>query len=161
MPLGNFFGGAPSAIEWWARAYYAYHDNYLSFEIFIGKDEALTNALIILFPERFITVWYNDPQAPAHLALKQTRPDQSFLGQCGSEWFYYQFWLADQQEKYAMREQWLRKVHGWLLWGWWRDKTRCRETRLLTMREVLTRTFSTGWKPPGRRVKVPESLQWS
>jgi hypothetical protein len=155
---GNFFGGAPGAIEWLARAYYTYHDHYLSFELFIGKDEAITNALIFLFPERFVTVWYNDPEAPAHRALKQTRPDRSFLGQCGSEWFYYQFWLADLQEKHAMREQWQRKVHAWPFWGWWRDKTRCQDTRLLTMRDVLRRTFSDGWKPPSRRVNLPESL---
>ena len=68
-----------------------YLDHYLSSEFFVGKDQTLINALVLLFPERFITVWYNDPDTPAHLA----KGDGTFLGQCSNEWFYCQFWLSD------------------------------------------------------------------
>ncbi|KAF8959203.1 hypothetical protein BDZ97DRAFT_1667478 [Flammula alnicola] len=160
---GSFFGGSPTAIDWWARTFYTYHDSYLSFEIFIGKDQSLINALFLLFPSRFITVWYNDPDAPTHVALNRTNPEESFLGQCDSEWFYYQLWLADAQTQDAMREQWIQSAQKWRLWGWWnpRDTTRCQDTRVLSMTEVLKRRLGEGWNPPGRSVNVPQSIKWT
>ncbi|KAF8161545.1 hypothetical protein B0H34DRAFT_841064 [Crassisporium funariophilum] len=90
---GSFFGGTPKAIEWWARTYYTYHNHYLSLDVFVGKDHSLINALLLLFPSRFITVYPSDASAPAHLALAR-KPGQAPLGLCGAERFYYQFWLA-------------------------------------------------------------------
>ncbi|KAF8161543.1 hypothetical protein B0H34DRAFT_841050 [Crassisporium funariophilum] len=90
---GSFFGGTPKAIEWWARTYYTYHNHYLSLDVFVGNDHSLINALLLLFPSRFITVYPSDPSAPAHLALVR-KPGQAPLGLCGAERFYYQFWLA-------------------------------------------------------------------
>ncbi|KDR69864.1 hypothetical protein GALMADRAFT_77116 [Galerina marginata CBS 339.88] len=160
---GSFFGGTPAAIDWFARTFYAYHDHYLSLEIFIGKDISLINTLFFLFPEHFITVWHNDPDAPAHLALHRTDPEDSFLGQCGSAWHYYQFWLSDTSTKEAMRDLWIRNATRWRLWGWWRsvDKTRCQDTRVLGVVDVLKRQLGAGWRAPGRMVNVPDKLNWT
>ncbi|KAF4614672.1 hypothetical protein D9613_002550 [Agrocybe pediades] len=162
---GTFFGGTPKAIDWFARTFYAYHDHYLSLEEFLGKDESLINSLFLLFPERFITVWHNDPQAPAYLALKRTSPEDSFLGQCGSVWHYYQFWLAHPSAQTAMRNLWIRNAIKWRLWGWWRhvDRTPCQETRVLDMKDVLRRRLGAGWNAPQRvaGVRIPEKVTWS
>ena len=169
---GTFFGGPPKAIDWYTRTFYAYHDKYLSLGVFIGKDQATANAILVLFPDRFITVWYNDPKAPAHLQVQLNRDDpaptttttvqKSFLGQCNSERFYYQFWLADEETKEKMRDVWMQKQNRWKLWGWWRrkDRIRCQSTRALAMKEVLTRRFGDGWEPPQASVDVPLSLSW-
>ncbi|KAF8805188.1 hypothetical protein BYT27DRAFT_7192905 [Phlegmacium glaucopus] len=158
---GSFFGGPPKAINWYTRAFYAYHDKYLSLDIFIGKDQATANALLVLFPDRFITVWYNDPIAPAHLQLNRT-VQESFLGQCNSERVYYRFWLADEETQDKMRDMWLRKQDRWKWWGWWRpkDRMRCQSTRVLAMKEVLRRLFGTGWEPPHASIPVPATLNW-
>ncbi|KAF8160051.1 hypothetical protein B0H34DRAFT_427668 [Crassisporium funariophilum] len=63
---GSFFGGSPSAIAWWSRTFYAYHDHWLSQGMFVGKDQTIYNALFFLFSERMITVWVYDPDSPAH-----------------------------------------------------------------------------------------------
>jgi hypothetical protein len=155
---GSFFGGTFQAIDWFYRVYYAYHDHYLSLEIFIGKDQSLVNSLFFLFPERFFTVWPNDPEAPAHIALNRTSPEQSSLGQCGSLWYYYQFWLADSTTQDAMRNLWIEDAKRWHWWGWWRavDATRCQETRLLALTDVLKRRLGAGWHPPGHSINVKE-----
>ena len=104
------------------------------------------NALFLLFPDRFITVWMNDPIAPAHAGLLPIL-DEGYLGSCGSEWYYYQFWLADERTRAEMRELWL----GWLRWKewtWWRERQRCRVTRVLGMKGALERRFGFGWTPP-------------
>ncbi|KAF8190900.1 hypothetical protein BJ912DRAFT_1100183 [Pholiota molesta] len=117
----SFFGGPPAAVDWWARAFYAYHDHFLALELFVGKDQALANTLALLFAPRLLTVWANDPRAPAHVALLSSSPGrtpaQSFLGQCGAEWFYYQFLMASEAERERMRERWVAEAGGW--WGWW------------------------------------------
>ena len=161
MIAESFFGGPPKAIDWYARTFYAYHNKYLSLDIFIGKDQATANALLVLFPERFITVWYNDPKAPAHLHLNRT-PQQSFLGQCNSERVYYQFWLTDEETQDKMRDIWIRKQNRWRLWGWWRpkDRMRCQSTTALAMKQVLRRRFGAGWEPPRASIAVPMTLSW-
>ncbi|KAJ7707135.1 hypothetical protein B0H16DRAFT_1266329, partial [Mycena metata] len=112
---GSFFGGTPSAIAWWHHTFYAYHDHHLKLGIFIGKDQTLINALFLLFPSRIITVWLGDPQAPEYIeTLRLT--DKGALGNCGPEWFYYQFWLAQLSEQRAMHRIWQAR---WS-WCWWR-----------------------------------------
>ena len=171
-PFGKetFFGGPPKAIDWYTRTFYAYHDKYLSLGVFVGKDQATANALLVLFPDRFITVWYNDPKAPAHLQLNRaattttttTTVQQSFLGQCNSERFYYQFWLADEETKEKMRDVWIQKQNRWKLWGWWRrkDRVRCQSTRVLAMKDVLRRPFGDDWEPPQASIDVPSTPTW-
>ena len=160
----TFFGGPPKAIDWYTRTFYAYHDKFLSLCVFVGKDQATANALLVLFPDHFITVWYNDPKAPAHLQLNRsaTSVRKSFLGQCNSERSYYQFWLADEETKEKMRDMWIQKQNRWKLWGWWRwkDRVRCRSTRALAMKEVLRRPFGDGWEPPQAAIEVPSTLSW-
>ena len=166
----SFFGGPPRAIDWYTRTFYAYHDKYLSLRVFVGKDQATANALLVLFPDRFITVWYNDPKAPAHLQLNRTTTStstttvqESFLGQCNSERFYYQFWLADEETKDKMRDVWIQKQNRWKFWGWWRrkDRVRCQSTRALAMKEVLRRLFGVSWEPPQASNAVPSTLSWN
>ncbi|KIK05858.1 hypothetical protein K443DRAFT_328132 [Laccaria amethystina LaAM-08-1] len=143
---GSFFGGSPASISWWSNAYYAYHNYYLTLGLFVGKDQTLINALFLLFPDRFITVWMYDPIAPAHAGLVPVF-DQGYLGSCGSEWYYYQFWLADERTRVEMRELWLGSSR-WKEWTWWRERQRCRVTRVLGMKGALERRFGFGWTPP-------------
>ncbi|KAJ3513355.1 hypothetical protein NLJ89_g2999 [Agrocybe chaxingu] len=152
VSISSFFGGSPQAIEWYARTYYAYHDHFLSLEVFVGKDQALINALLMLFPERFLTVWAQDPDAPAHLALNRPKDKGGFLGQCGTERFYYQFFLSDEKTREAMQKLWVEKASRWRWWGWWRwrDTEPCRTTRVLAMKDMLKRKLGEGWNPPRR-----------
>ncbi|KAF8161547.1 hypothetical protein B0H34DRAFT_857930 [Crassisporium funariophilum] len=156
---GSFFGGTPKAIEWWARTYYTYHNHYLSLDVFVGKDHSLINALLLLFPSRFISVYPSDPSAPAHLALAR-KPGQAPLGLCGAERFYYQFWLAGGGEQEDARERWVSRER-WRVWGWWReDGVRCAVTRVVGVMDVLRGRFGEGWGPGGTRVRVPKTLGW-
>ncbi|KAF7291644.1 hypothetical protein HMN09_01255600 [Mycena chlorophos] len=148
---GSFFGGSPSTISWWRNTFYAYHDYYMNLGLFVGKDQTLINALFVLFPERLISVWLGDPEAPAHAGLV-SKVDEGMLGSCGPEWFYYQFWLASLTEQEEMRDLWERNVR-WS-WDWWRKREKCRVTRLLTMDHVLRRQFGADWAPPMHSVDV-------
>ncbi|KAJ3516759.1 hypothetical protein NLJ89_g918 [Agrocybe chaxingu] len=150
---GSFFGGSPQTVSWWSRTYYAYHDYYLSLGLFVGKDQTLINALMLLFPERFITIWYSDPLAPAHSGIIR-HFDQGHLGACGMEWFYYQFWLADSQTRNAMRELWVSWTK-WANWEWWRERQECRLTGVLALKELLARQFGMTWTPPARALGIP------
>ncbi|KAJ7175706.1 hypothetical protein C8R46DRAFT_989772 [Mycena filopes] len=140
---GSFFGGSPTAIAWWKRTFYAYHDHYLKLGIFVGKDQTLINALFLLFPSRIIAVWLDDPEAPGHA---DTLPftDKGALGNCGPEWFYYQFWFARWSERREMQSLWQAR---WS-WGWWRSHNECRVTRVTSMRDLLERVFGIDWEPP-------------
>jgi len=147
----SFFGSTPQTLEWWCRVFYAYHDYYRSLGLFVGKDEALINALFLLFPSRFITVWLDDPLAPAHLELLPLI-NEGALGSCGGEWYYYQWWVASASERTRMREifDWNAK---WS-WPWWRTRKTCRLTRVLGMQSVLERQFTAGWVAPVRSVAL-------
>ncbi|KAJ7436236.1 hypothetical protein FB451DRAFT_1061927 [Mycena latifolia] len=145
---GSFFGGAPSTVAWWRRTFYAYHDYYLARDIFVGKDQTLINALFFLFPARVIAVWLDDPEAPAHAGLPAPRA----LGNCGAEWFYYQFWLGAPAERHAMREVW--SSGAWLPWNWSRTREPCRVTRVVAMKDLLQRQFGSGWQPPMHTIDV-------
>ncbi|KAJ6620792.1 hypothetical protein B0H10DRAFT_1875677 [Mycena sp. CBHHK59/15] len=142
---GSFFGGSPRTIDWWRRTFYAYHDHYLKLGIFVGKDQTVINALFLLFPSRIIAVWLDDPEAPAHTGMLPA-VDEGALGQCGAEWFYYQFWLAPPAEREAMRQLWERNAR-WS-WNWWRQRQKCRVTRVSALKALLERQFGNGWAPP-------------
>lgn len=147
---GSFFGGRPSAINWWRKLYYAYHDSYLSQGVFVGKDQTLMNALMLLHPSRFITVWLADPAAPNYSLVSRLSMwwdnGEGPLGRCGSTWFYYQWWLAADDEREAMRDVWGGKK--WWPWGSKTEEERCRDTRVLGMAPLLRRVFGEGWNPP-------------
>ncbi|KAJ7855885.1 hypothetical protein B0H14DRAFT_2753725, partial [Mycena olivaceomarginata] len=140
---GSFFGGSPSTVGWWRRTFYAYHDHYLGLNLFVGKDQTLINAIFLLFPSRVIAVWLDDPEAPAHKGMLH-KVDDGALGNCGSEWFYYQFWLARPFERNAMRKIWDSK---WT-WTWWKQRQQCRVTRVTSMKDLLQRQFGSDWQPP-------------
>jgi hypothetical protein len=151
LSIGSFFGGPPNALDWFTRVYYAYHDHYLSFEIFIGKNQALINSLLFLFPKRFLTVWANQPYDGSEKAI----------GQCGANLrFYYEFWLAGSEERRAMVDLWIREASAWRWWGWWNriDKTPCVTREVLGMETVIRSNLGTEWKPPGRTVEIPEKV---
>ena len=160
MPLfvpGSFFGGSPSTMAWWARTFYAYHDYYSSKRFFVGKDQTVFNALLVLFNERIITVWVNDPKAPAanigfSFQFLKIFYRNNFLGSCGSEWFYYQFWLSDRQTRDDMRKTWLETQDT----RWWKTKLQsCRLTRVLALNALFQRTFGERWKAPVPMLATP------
>lgn len=78
------------------------------------------NALLMLNPERIITVWFLDwarhssddseletrsiESGNSHGLAK--RADPSSLGLCGVSWYYYQFFLASETEREVMSHQW-------------------------------------------------------
>jgi hypothetical protein len=146
MSEGSFFGGSPKTVDWWQRTFYTYHDFYISQHFFVGKDQTVINAILALFPSRVISVWLGDPGAPARLPNVERDP----LGTCGSEWFYYQFWLASSAEQSRMSASWL---HSWR-WDFWQSRTACKITRVLSMRDVFGRVFGSEWSPPSRSVVV-------
>ncbi|KAJ7644253.1 hypothetical protein FB45DRAFT_975811 [Roridomyces roridus] len=139
---GSFFGGSPSTVAWWRGTYYAYHDYYMGLGLFVGKDQTVINALFVLFPSRIISVWLDDPEAPEHKSLPSLA--DGALGNCGPEWYYYQFFLAHPSERDAMRRMWQSK---WS-WDFWRSRQACRLTRVSWMKELLVRIFGAGWQPP-------------
>ncbi|KAF8161503.1 hypothetical protein B0H34DRAFT_796283 [Crassisporium funariophilum] len=156
---GSFFGGSQSTIEWFARIFYAYHDHYIERGLFVGIDQDVFNALFLLFPERMFTVWMNDPIAPAHQGITPSPSlvpslERGFLGECGAEWFYYQFWFADKKTRDVMRLIWLSEER-WRKWGWWEARKPCRLTRAMSMKSILQRSFGESWEPPKRTVTIP------
>ena len=125
--IGSFFGGTPQTISWWRSVFYDYHNGYLDHQFFVGKDQTLINAIALLFPTRFITVWLKDPAAPAGQGL-QPLGGESPLGSCGPQWFYYQWWLAGDTERSTMRRKWQK---AWRLsWDWWKTGNSCRMTQV-------------------------------
>ncbi|KAJ7505545.1 hypothetical protein B0H11DRAFT_428335 [Mycena galericulata] len=143
----SFFGGPPQTIAWWRETYYAYHDHYLRRGFFVGKDQNLIHALFLLFPSRIIGVWLDDPDAPAHkelLALDNSA--EGFLGTCGENWFYYQFWLASSAARTSMHTIW-ESAARWS-WGGWRRRHQCRLTRVVAIEDLLHRQFGDDWQPP-------------
>ena len=154
-------------MAWWARTFYAYHDYYVSKRLFVGKDQTVFNAVLVLFNERIITVWVYDPIAPAADAglgfqsLKFFQRRNSVLGSCGLEWHYYQFWLSDRQTRDEMRKIWIdqEKQPQDADERWWKMKLQCRFTRVLAINVLFKRVFGDDWKPPVPTVPTPE-LSW-
>ncbi|KAF5354673.1 hypothetical protein D9756_005619 [Leucocoprinus leucothites] len=143
---GSFFGGPPETISWWSRVFYTYHDYYLGKGYFIGKDQTLINSLFLLFPSRIIGVWYSDPAARADLPYFDT----GSMGSCGNTWFYYQFFMASDDERRMMREKWMtdleeRIAWPWKSWKWWLKRQECKLVRVVYMRYVLNDAFGKGW----------------
>ncbi|PPQ92596.1 hypothetical protein CVT25_007288 [Psilocybe cyanescens] len=156
---GSFFGGSPSTIAWFAKIFYAYHDYYISQGLFVGIDQDVFNALFLLYPQRMFTVWMNDPDAPAHQGVTESPSlipslERGFLGECGAEWYYYQFWLADYSTRNSMRRMWM-KEERWRKSGWWKERTLCRLTRARSMMDILRTSFGVDWEPPRRNLEIP------
>ncbi|KAH7907511.1 hypothetical protein BJ138DRAFT_494138 [Hygrophoropsis aurantiaca] len=133
---GSFFGGTAASIAWWRSVYYAYHDAYRARGIFVGKDQTLMNALLLLFPDRFATVWLRDPIAPPNQAPLQPQLSTNTTralttstsewnpedGRCGNTWYYFEWWLASTRERKTMDDAWSAKgerVRWWWEVLWW------------------------------------------
>ena len=157
ISIASFFGGTPNAVDWFTRTYYTYHDHYLSLNIFIGKNQALINSLLFLFPDRFITVWAKQPDSAHNGQLAHPRP----TGECGANVrFYYEFWLARSDERKAMMDLWIRKASAWTWWGWWNriDTRPCVVKEVLSIETVLRSRLGTEWNPPTRIVEIMEKV---
>jgi hypothetical protein len=154
-------------MAWWARTFYAYHDYYVSKRLFVGKDQTVFNAVLVLFNERIIAVWAFDPKAPAadpglgfqSLKFFYRRSSNHPLGSCGLEWHYYQFWLSDRQTRDEMRKIWIDKEKepqdADADARWWKMKLQCRFTRVLALNALLKKTFGEEWKPPVPTLPTP------
>ena len=149
-------------MAWWARTFYAYHDYYISKRLFVGKDQTVFNAVLVLFNERIISVWVNDPKAPAAdtgfvSQFLKFFYQNKVLGSCGAEWYYYQFWLSNRQTRDEMRKIWLEEDDMKPQNArWWKYKPmQCRLTRVLALGSLLKRTFGEGWKAPIPTVATP------
>lgn len=124
----------------------------------MGKDQTLMNSLFLLHPERIITVWHGDPESPAAFFKPETTSSDDsvrILGDCGDQWYYYQFFLASELEQDAMRRIWDKKW-DWDFWhtDWWtRNRRSCRITRVLAMEWLLKRPFGEMWDPPETSVQ--------
>ena len=138
-------------MAWWARTFYAYHDYYASKGLFVGKDQTVFNAILVLFKERIITVWVYDPKAPAADKSLRFLYWINLLGSCGNEWFYYQFWLSDKETRDEMKKIWLEPQRG----KWWKKKSECRLTRVSALDSVLKRTFGEDWQGPVPTLDTP------
>ncbi|KAF8898223.1 hypothetical protein CPB84DRAFT_1780619 [Gymnopilus junonius] len=152
---GSFFGGSPKIISWWSQTYYAYHNYFLSRSLFVGKDQTLINALFLLFPSRILTVFHPDPRAPQfpnHIPFF----DEGYLGACGSEWFYYQYWLSGYEERKKMAEVWM-KESKWAGWEWWRKRQECQLANGENWENLVGRAFGKEWSPPERKLVVDAS----
>ncbi|KAJ7164683.1 hypothetical protein C8R43DRAFT_878995 [Mycena crocata] len=147
----SFFGGSPRTISWWRDVYYAYHDHYLRLGMFVGKDQNLIHALFLLFPSRIIGVWLDDPEAPAHKKLGALE-HEGFLGTCGENWFYYQWWIATASARNSMNKIW-ESVERWS-WGGWRQRHECRMTRVVAIEDLLHRQFGDDWVPPASSIHI-------
>jgi hypothetical protein len=150
-------------MAWWARTFYAYHDYYVSKRLFVGKDQTVFNAVLVLFNERIISVWVFDTKAPAadtglgFQSLKFFQRRSNPLGSCGLEWHYYQFWLSDRQTRDEMRKIWMdqEKEPQNEDVRWWKMKLQCRFTRVLALNALLKRSFGEEWKSPVPTLPTP------
>ncbi|PPR07462.1 hypothetical protein CVT26_013432 [Gymnopilus dilepis] len=168
---GSFFGGSPKTIHWWSKIYYAYHNYYLSSGLFVGKDQTLINALLLLFPSRFISVYFADSEAPQRDFLTHIPfHDYGYRGACGSSngWYYYQYFMASPAERARQEEVWIsQEFEEWWMWRWllrwfvperwWRRERACRLAGGENWENLATRRLGKGWEPPARRVAVPDS----
>jgi hypothetical protein len=86
-------------------------------------------------------------------------------GQCGDEWFYYQFWVAGRDERRRMRRLWSEKLR-WveeLLRGSGKgesgdDQKGCPLTGVVTIEGVLRRLYGIDWEVP--RGNVRSNTSW-
>jgi len=140
-------------VEWFADTFYAYHKYWLDLGHFVGKDQNNFNTLFLLFPQRFFTVTLYDRQAPAYRVGMLPVINRHALGACGPEWFYYQFWLSNRETRDAMRSIWLTEEREPEDVRWYHQNVPCRMTRMLTMKEVLQKTYGTAWRPPKATIR--------
>jgi hypothetical protein len=119
----------------------------------VGNDQSIINSLLLLFPERIITMWQNDPDVPDYPISSDDAP----LGPCGSLQFYYQLFVASVDDLNVLRDFWKSKI-SWILRLWVSSQS-CRLTRLLAMKDVLQRQFGYDWAPPKATIDATASYR--
>jgi len=131
-----------------------YHDYYIFKRgKFAGKDQTVFTTLFLLFPERFITVWQFDRKSSQYIGVREGP-----LGSCGGTWWYYQFFVSDQGDQEKMRDIWTPDRHNSTNSKWSLKTSKvCRLTRVLSIRNVLERTFGMSWVPPKATVDTNQS----
>lgn len=119
--------------------------------MFVGKGQNLFTALFLLFPERFITVWQHDSEAPEYVGLAEGP-----LGSCGGSWWYFQFFLSSERDQAKMRGIWSPAELGPSRFDPILPKhsTICRMTRVLDMERVIQRKHRVDWKRPRRKLDI-------
>ncbi|EIN06430.1 hypothetical protein PUNSTDRAFT_72156 [Punctularia strigosozonata HHB-11173 SS5] len=139
----SYFGGSPRAIAWWSALFYRYHAHYRLQGVFVGLDQPLINALVLMHADRVITVWHGDPSP-------EGGDDSLTDATCGPPWYYYQWYFASDEDRAAMSQMW--DWQRWWRWLW--PAERCRATSLASMQSLLKRFFGKGWTPPRSRLSV-------
>lgn len=114
----------------------------------------MINGLFMLFPARFVTVWYHDDDLRSADALNPEAQNQlAGRGICASEWYYYHFWLSNSQAQDRLRRVWdEQKSHS----IWWRIKQwfsstpihSCQVAPTRTVAELFHKAFGNGWLHP-------------
>ncbi len=137
--IGSFFGGDQLSIAWYRQEFYRQHGNYVHSSLqgqhryFVGKDQPLINALMLRFPQRFVTS-----------SFSMASRGQSERQICGDPWYYFLFMLARDSERTEMANMW------WNASWWWQrsDKTRCQlETFVSPLEDLLIRWFGAEFQP--------------
>lgn len=76
--IGGFFGGTIFGVQWFADTFYSIHDQFLSQNYFVGKDQKIYNWISIQYPEKILV---------SCSCLQKWR-------RCGDPWFYFQRWYS-------------------------------------------------------------------
>ncbi|KAA1473970.1 hypothetical protein DENSPDRAFT_866262 [Dentipellis sp. KUC8613] len=158
MSEGSFFGGMLDAVRTYRHLYMAYHDHYLARSFFVGKDQSIMNVLLFLFPSHFTVTWVYDSIARQEMGIPDGAETQ--LGNCGSSWFYYQWYFAEPSEREEQADAWYAEENAHRAGGE-PIKERCHMQRLMTFDMFMKRAYGNDWVPPPASVDiVGEGLRW-
>ncbi|GJJ08505.1 hypothetical protein Clacol_002723 [Clathrus columnatus] len=169
------FGGMTNAIDWLYEAYFAYHNHWLQRGKFVGKDESVFNAIIMLHPSRILGLWLFDPIASKALAILSSLQFSSYspqepppkemlstpLGECHDHNMYHIFFFGGDKERNEMTLSWLNRWRWMWPWEWIRQvsikKEPCSLTQVLPMQPTLSnRAFNGNWLPPSSNIYPEE-----
>lgn len=165
----------PNAIGWLYEAYFAYHDHWLRSGRFVGKDDAIFNAIILLHPSRIFSLWLFDPISSRALAILSSLQFSSYspenpppkemlltpIGECHDYSAYPIFFLGLEAERNEMARSWLNRWRWMWPWQWIRQamikRQTCSLTQILSMQPTLSdKAFNGNWSPPSSRIYPQE-----
>lgn len=76
-------------MQWFSDRFYAFHDLWVN-NFFVGKDQSIYNAIVLLNPSKFWTIY----------PVSEVAPQVSWWGEdhdavlCNSGWYYFIPWFA-------------------------------------------------------------------